>query len=190
MISSASSVKLIPYTAGLTGQEIASIEPLVFEKRAERGDIISFEGEPADALYTVVSGVVKTYKTSAEGKEQIFRLVRPGETFNDSPVLGNDINLINAEAMGPVVLLGIKASDMKRIVETYPVVARNAIAIWLKGYSLLFPSWRIFFPQRYRPGCQDALQQAVADHPRMTQQEMASVIGTAREMVGRSLKKS
>ena len=76
-------LRTMPYFTGLGDAEIAAVSRYVFQKKAERGEILSFEGEPAEAVYTVVSGVVKTYKTSADGKEQIFRIVRPGGTFND-----------------------------------------------------------------------------------------------------------
>jgi CRP-like cAMP-binding protein len=190
--NTSSSLNIVPFLAGLAEDDLSVLERFVFEKRAGRGDIISLEGEPTDAVYTVTSGVVKTYKTSAEGKEQIFRIVRPGETFNDAPVLGNDINLITAEAMGPVVLLGIKTHDMKKILEAYPLVARNAIKVLAERVQSLVSLVEDFsFLHVNERVAKMLLQYADShrdEHPRMTQQEMASLIGTAREMVGRSLK--
>ena len=192
MISDLSKLTLIPFFEGLSEKDLAAVSRYVFEKTAERGDIISFEGQPADAIYTVISGVVKTYKTSSDGKEQIFRIVRPGGTFNDAPVLLNDINLITAEAMGPVVLYGIRKDDLHTILEAYPVIARNAnrvlagrvqsLVSLVEDFSFLNVTGRV---------AKMLLQNAENEdhqHRRLTQQEKASLIGTAREMVGRSLK--
>jgi CRP-like cAMP-binding protein len=72
----------IPYFFGLSTAELDSIKQFIFEKTADRGEIILNEGESADILYFVASGAVKVFKTSAEGKEQILNIVRPGRLFS------------------------------------------------------------------------------------------------------------
>jgi CRP-like cAMP-binding protein len=187
-----SQLRAIPYFAGLDDAALAGVRGRVFLKKAERGDILSFEGERSDAVYTVGSGVVKTYKTSADGKEQIFRIVRPGGTFNDAPALGDSLNLVTVEAMGPAELYGIKAADLAALIAEHPAIARNAITVLsrrvqdlvslVEDFSFLHVTGRVakMLLNYLRP---DGVEQ-----PRLTQQEMAAVIGTAREMVGRSLK--
>ena len=75
-------LKSIPYFSGLNLAELDSVGKFIFEKMAERGKLILLEGEPAEALYFVVSGAVKCFKTSVEGKEQILTIVLPGDSFN------------------------------------------------------------------------------------------------------------
>jgi CRP-like cAMP-binding protein len=185
-------LRTMPYFTGLGEAELAAVSGRIFEKKAERGEILSFEGEPAESIYTVVSGVVKTYKTSADGKEQIFRIVRPGGTFNDAPVLGDSLNLVTAEAMSSVDLYGIKQADLAVLIAEYPAIAHNAIVqlsrrvqelvALVEDFSFLHVTGRVakMLLTHIRPDG--------AEHPRLTQQEMAALIGTAREMVGRSLK--
>ena len=86
MVAQVEFIKSLAYFSGLGQAEIDSIRKTVFEKKAERGEILLFEGEPAKMLYFVVAGVVKVFKTSADGKEQILQIIRPGESFNDVPV--------------------------------------------------------------------------------------------------------
>ncbi len=184
--------RTMPYFAGLNDGDIAAVSSFVFQKTADRGEILAFEGERPEAVYAVVRGVLKTYKTSADGKEQIYRIVRPGDTFNDAPVLGDSPNLVTVEAMSPVELCGVKQADMAALIAGYPVIARNAISILsrrvqdlvtlVEDFSFLHVTGRVakMLLTHLRP---DA-----AEHPRLTQQEMAALIGTAREMVGRSLK--
>ena len=119
----------IPYFSGLGPAELHSIEKLVFEKTAERGEIVLLEGEPADGLYFVVSGVVKVFKTSAEGKEQILYIVRPGESFNDVPIFDGGLNPASAQAMGPVSLYGIRKSNVETILRDHQQVALNVIGV-------------------------------------------------------------
>src|SRR5512136_579236 len=97
-------LKRIPYFSGLNIAELESIEKLIFEKTIDRAENIVLEGEPAASLYFVASGVVKVFKTSTEGKEQILSIVRPGESFNDISVFDGGMNPASAQAMGEVFL--------------------------------------------------------------------------------------
>jgi CRP/FNR family transcriptional regulator len=185
-------LKKLPYLAGLDEAALGSIRKYVFEKKAERGETLSFEGEPSDVLYFVFSGVVKVFKTSADGKEQIFRIIRPGESFNDVPVLGGGFNLVSAEAMGPVVLNGIKKKDLEAIIRERPQVALNVIQVLSRRVQELVALVEDFsfrhVTSRVAKMLLEYVDRKTGDGPRLTQQEMAAMIGTAREMVGRSLK--
>jgi len=185
-------LKGLPYFAGLDEAALVSIRRYVFEKKAERGETLAFEGEPSDVLFFVSSGVVKAFKTSADGKEQIFRIVRPGESFNDVPVLGGGVNLVSAEAMGPVVLNGIKKKDLETIVRERPPVALNVIQVLSRRVQELVALVEDFsfrhVTSRVAKMLLEYADRKAGDGPRLTQQEMAAMIGTAREMVGRSLK--
>ncbi|OGO41402.1 MAG: hypothetical protein A2137_06480 [Chloroflexi bacterium RBG_16_58_8] len=164
----------------------------VFEKKAERGEILAFEGEPSEVLYFVVEGVVKVFKTSSDGKEQIFRIIRPGESFNDVPVLSNGVNLFSAQALSPAVLDGIKKKDLEAVIRENPPVAMNVIHV-LSGRVQEMVSLVEDLSFRHVTGRVAKMLLQYADRPdserpHLTQQEMAAMIGTAREMVGRSLK--
>jgi CRP/FNR family transcriptional regulator len=185
-------IKGLPYFAGLDEAALGSIRKYIFERKAGRGETLAFEGEPSDILFFVSTGLVKAFKTSADGKEQIFRIVRPGESFNDVPVLSGGINLVSAEAMGPVVLNGIKKKDLEAIVRERPQVALNVIEVLSRRVQELVALVEDFSFRHVTSRVAKMLLE-YADHkagegPRLTQQEMAAMIGTAREMVGRSLK--
>ncbi len=185
-------LRSIPYFAGLSDSEIESLGRYVFEKKAERGEILSFEGEPADALYFVIAGAVKVFKTSADGKEQIFHIIRPGDSFNDVSVLSVNANLVSAEAMGTVVLNAIKKNDLEVILREHPKVALNAIQVLSRRVQELVSLVENFsfrhVTSRVAKMLLEYAGDGVGERPRLTQQEMAAMIGTAREMVGRSLK--
>jgi CRP/FNR family transcriptional regulator len=119
----------IPYFSGLGPEELEAIRQVVFQKTAERGEVILLEGEPAQALFFVASGVVKVFKTSPEGKEQILNIVRPGESFNDVPLFDDGPNLASAQAMVPVVLYGVKKVELKAVLQRHPQVALNVIRV-------------------------------------------------------------
>ncbi|MEE8418533.1 MAG: Crp/Fnr family transcriptional regulator [Dehalococcoidales bacterium] len=181
----------IPYFAGLSAAELDSISRLVMEKKAERRDIILHEGEPAEAIYFVVSGALKLFKTSAEGKEQILSILRPGDSFNDVPVFDDGSNPASAEAMGPVVLYELGKSDFKALLRNNSVVAANTITVLAEQVRRMVSliedlSFRHVIGRVARILLEYA--DGAAPGARLTQQDMAAMAGTAREVVGRSLK--
>jgi CRP-like cAMP-binding protein len=185
-------LKSLPYFSGLDDAVISAIGKYVFEKKAERGEILSFEGEPSDTIYFVAAGVVKVFKTSADGKEQIYHIIRPGESFNDVPVLSGGVNPVSAEAMGPVILNGIKKKDLEAIMRENPPVALNVIQVLSGRVQELISLVEDFSFRRVTGRVAKMLLEyadsSIGEGRRLTQQEMAGMIGTAREMVGRSLK--
>ena len=185
-------IRTMPYFSGLGQAGLDSIRKSIFERKAGRGEILLFEGEPAEHLYFVVNGVVKIFKTSADGKEQILQIIRPGESFNDVPVLGGGTNLASAEAMGDVVLYIIKKSDLENVLREHPQVALNVIQILSQRVAHLVSLVEDLSFRHVTGRVAKVLLEYAGDRtgekPRLTQQEMAAMIGTAREMVGRSLK--
>jgi len=155
-------LKSIPYFSELSSAELYAVEKFVFERTAKRGELILLEGEPAEALYFVVSGAVKCFKTSVEGKEQILNIVLPGDSFSDVSVFDGGPSPTSAQTMGPVTLYGIRKMDLGVILRYHPQVSLNVAKV---------------LASRVRNS-----------KPRLTQRDMAAIAGTAREIVGRSLK--
>jgi CRP-like cAMP-binding protein len=185
-------LKRIPYFSGLGPADLESVKRFVFEKNVDRAETVLLEGEPATHLYFVASGAVRVFKTSAEGKEQILSIVRPGESFNDVPVLDGGPNLASARSMGPVLLYGMKTNDMEAILRNHPQIALNVIKVLAKRVRQLLSliedlSFRHVIGRVARILFEN-IRGETRSEPRLTQQEMAAMAGTAREVVGRSLK--
>ena len=186
-------LKSIPYFSGLDIAELESIKRLVFERTAERDEFILDEGEPGEALYFVVSGAVKEFKTSAEGKEQILRIIRPGESFGDVAIFDAGPNVASAAAMGPVVLYGINKTDVGVIIHDHPTVAANVVKVLaerVRHFASLVEdlSFKNVLSRVAKLLLEHAGNRTGPERPRLTQQEMAAMVGTARELVGRSLR--
>ncbi|MFC1924224.1 Crp/Fnr family transcriptional regulator [Chloroflexota bacterium] len=185
-------LKTIPYFSGLSTAELEAIKQSVFEKSAGRGELILLEEEPAEAVYFIVTGALKAFKTSAEGKEQVLCLLRPGDSFNDVPVFDGGPNPASVSAMGPVTVYGISKTDMETLLREYPGIAINiikALAERVRHFVSLVEdlSFRHVIGRIAKLLLQYAGDGASSGQ-RLTQQDMAAMVGTAREVVGRSLK--
>jgi CRP-like cAMP-binding protein len=185
-------IKNIPYFSGLNADELQPVKKVIVEKTAQRGEIIIMDGTPARKLFFLVSGAVKIFKTSLDGKEQIFRILRPGDSFNEVPVFDNGLTPVSAEAMTAVVLYEIDRESLDAILRRFPGIARNVIRMLaerIRGLVSLVEdlSFRNVVGRVAKILYETATDHKTAEH-KLTQQEMAAIAGTAREVVGRSLK--
>ena len=192
MASKVEFLKSIPYFSPVRPAELEQIGSLFFEKSCQRDEIILLEGELAEALYLVVSGVVKIFKTSAEGKEQILAIIRPGESFNEVPMFDGGPNPASAQAMGQVLLYGLGKNELDYVLKNYPQLASSVIRVMAGRMRHLVSlvedlSFRQVIGRVARILLDNAGDGAVPS-PQLTQRDMAAMAGTVREVVSRSLK--
>ncbi len=177
---------------GLPRESLAGISQHVFEKRLERGEMVLNEGDAGETLYFVAEGVVKVFKTSVEGKEQIISLMRPGDFFNDIPLLDGGPVPASAQAMGAVLLYGIQKGNLDILFRQYPQVSSNMLRLLAKRvrYLITLVEDLSFRPVSGRVARLLLENASSLGQPgeRLTQRDMAAVAGTAREVVSRSLK--
>lgn len=192
MAASVEFLRSIPYFSGVGADVLESISRIVFEKKMERGEIIALEDEPPEALFLVSSGAVKVFKTSPNGKEQILSIARPGDSFNDVPLFDGGTNPASAQAMGPVVLFGISSERVDDILREHPELTANVVRVLARRVrQLLALVEDLSFRHVIGRVAKILLEygtDSTAPRPRLTQQEIAAMAGTAREVVGRSLK--
>ncbi len=184
----------IPLFATLSSQDLAQVAAMTVERHYNRGDLILLEGEPGGALQYVHSGLVKVFKTSATGKEQVLRLIAAGHTFNDVPALDGGPNPASAAVLEPGVVYSIQRAELRTLIMTRPQVAEAAVqtlagalrhlVALVEDLSLRHVSARVAKLLLD----QDAASQEGQYVYHLTQQEMAALVGTAREVVGRALK--
>ena len=194
MTVSPAALRQAPFFAALSADDLAHVAAVTVERHYERGDIIILAGQDGGGLYFVRQGLVKVYRTSEEGKEQTLRLIDAGNTFNDVPALDGGPNPASAMAMEPTVAYVTSGLQLRRLIAERPGIALatvHTMAEALRGLvalveDLSFRSVRA----RVAKILLDQEQTSVAATPRhrLTQQEIAALAGTAREMVGRALK--
>ncbi len=187
-------LRKIPLFALLNANSLAQVAAMTRERHYERGDLIVLEGESGGALHYVHSGLVKVFKLSTGGKEQVLFLAAGGHTFNDVPALDGGPNPASAAAMEPSIVYAIGPAELSTLIVTQPEVAtamvqtlasrlRHLVAL-IEDLSLRPVIARVAKILLDQEGASQEGRQAY----RLTQQEMAALAGTAREVVGRALK--
>src|SRR4030043_1799651 len=113
------------YFSGIDAAQLEHIRHLFKEVRYDKGVHFLAEGNYTDSLYFIVSGLVKVYKTSANGKEQVLHLAPPGDSLNDVSLYDGGPNAAGMLALTPVVLYTIKKNDIIRILQDNPRLMMN-----------------------------------------------------------------
>ena len=185
-------LKSIAYFTMMNATELEAIKLSFSEKTFQRGEVILLEGNLSDTLFFVAAGAVKVFKTSAQGKEQILSIARPGEALNDVPIFDGGMNPASAQALGPVTLYGLKKDKLQSIMRQYPQIALNTSKV-LAGRMRQLVNLVEDLSFRHVLGRVTKILLTHADdgigtNDHLTQQEMAAMAGTAREVVARSLK--
>jgi CRP/FNR family transcriptional regulator, nitrogen fixation regulation protein len=92
--------------------------PMPFNRDSE----IFGEKEPADYVYRVLSGAVRTYRVLDDGRRQIAAFYLPGDLFG---LEASDAHAYSAEAIGRSVVIVIKRSSVLGLAKRDPEVARQ-----------------------------------------------------------------
>ena len=178
---------------------LAEVTSMARERPVHAGEIVVIEGEPCEGLFVVVEGRVRVVKISAEGREQVLLILGPGRTFNDVPVFDGGVNPSNVEALEDGSVAVIPGVVMQAFMERHPaiaVAAARVLASRLRTMTLMVEnlSFRDVVGRvaNVIKGCAEGNQPLVEGVPHacahITQQELAALTGSVREVVQRALK--
>jgi CRP/FNR family nitrogen fixation transcriptional regulator len=93
--------------------------------RFERNAEIFGEDEPAEYIYRVVSGAVRTMRFSSDGRRQIMEFHLPGDVFG---IETSEKHSLSAEAVSPAEIVIVRRSLLERAADEDARAAR----LWLE----------------------------------------------------------
>lgn len=192
-LSNFESIRSSPYFAGLDNCLLERIRRLMVERRVEKHEIIWLEQDPAKMFYFVRSGLIKLFKMSTDGREQIVRLARPGDCFGHTGIFNGGSNHESAQAVVPSVLWGLAKNDLETLLWDHKRLALNtirAMATEMQHYITLVEdlSLRRVSGRLARLLLEHSSESVFDESLILTRGDMASMTGTVREVIGKSLK--
>ena len=184
--------------AGLTDAELGYLVERVVPRRYAPGEMVFGEGEPCTGLYVVERGHIRVFKTSAAGREQVLTIDGPGSSVAEIPVFDGGLYPASGAAVDEATLLFIGKQDFQALCLAHPQVALKVLRVVgarlrrLVGIieELSFTTVRhrlvsLLFRLAQREGRQTA--EGLEFSLPANNQELASQIGTVRELVSRNL---
>ena len=117
---------------GLSEKDIEMVEGIGNLCSYSSRQNIFFEGDPANGFHIVISGKVKIFKLSSEGREQILHIFGPGEPFGEAAVFAGINFPANATALEPTQTFYIDRAKFVALLNKKPHLAMNLLAVLSK----------------------------------------------------------
>jgi CRP/FNR family transcriptional regulator len=188
----------VPLFSGLTETEMEFIAHRVMPRKYAAGQIVFNESDPCSGLYVVASGHVRIFKTSAGGREQVLSIDGPGSSVAELPVFDGGNYPASVAALEESVLLFVSKKDFQELCLTHPQVALKVLRVVgarlrrlvgiIEELSFTTVRHRLaalllrLAQQEGKPSGNGAVFVLPSSN-----QELASQIGTVRELVSRNL---
>ena len=120
-------LKQCPLFAGLKEEDLKKIKGIALLKQVGKKKVLFSDGEEAKGFYVILSGKVKLYKISPEGKEQILHVVSAPDAFAEAALFLEGNYPAFAEALADSQLLFFPKRDFVHLIETNPQLSINMI---------------------------------------------------------------
>ncbi len=179
--------------SGLNAGEIDSITQLLIERRYAAGDMLFWEGEPCAGMFLIVQGTVKIFKTSPSGRELVIGMETGPSSVAELPLFDGGPYPASVRAATGVVTYFINKDDFQRVCRAHPEITLKILAtVGRRLRHLVATIESITFgsvTRRLARFLLDMSRDAGADAFPLpvTHQELASRLGTVREVVSRNL---
>jgi CRP/FNR family transcriptional regulator len=139
MDMSADLLNRCPLFAGLKEEELKRIRAIASLRQVVKKEVLFSDGEVAKGFYVILSGKVKLYKISPEGKEQILHVVSAPDAFAEAALFHEGSYPAFAEALSDGQLLFFPKRDFIQLIEKNPQLGINMI-VSLSHYLRRFAS--------------------------------------------------
>ncbi len=113
---------------GLPQDQYINLASIALQKTFKRRQIIFSEGDEGIGFYIILSGRVKIYKLSSEGKEQILHIMEAQEPFGEAAVFAGEHYPASAQAIIETKVLLFPRQAFVDLISKNPSLALNMLA--------------------------------------------------------------
>lgn len=185
--------------AGLSAGDIEAIGHATTMTRCVRGQQVLAPDDPPDRIHIVKKGRMRLYRMSPDGKQLTLDIVEPGTILGDMSLLGQDrIDGAYADAIDDGVICTITPDELRRLIERYPLIGVNVIRHLSRRLAAAEAQVEAMAYRRVDQRLARRLLDLAARFgvrsggetridARLTQQELAELVGTTRETLAHTL---
>ncbi len=192
-------IRRIPYFASLNDDEAEEFATELLVREYGPRQLILREGSDSSGFFYLRSGKARIFRAGVDGREQTLRLVTPGDTCGEVPVLDHAPAPSSVEAIEPCEVIVIPASAFLGLIERHPAVGLAMLrhfARRLRSFTDLIEQISLQTVQsRVARYLYQAARETGMESPdgiviprALTQQDIASLVGSVREVVSRTLR--
>lgn len=179
---------------GLPAEELLRLEAISELRLCDKGEVLFTEGTEGVGFFVVVSGQIKVFKLSFDGREQVLHILGPGDPLGEVPVFAGQTFPANAQALLTSRLYFFPRAKLLRLYQESPSLAMNMLAVLsrrLREFTLLIENLSLKeIPQRlatYLLHQQDGQTLAGRVKLNVTKGVLSNILGTTQETLSRVL---
>jgi CRP-like cAMP-binding protein len=189
-------VEHVQLFAGLSIDELDELTSRLRPRRYARGETLFLEGDPGTSLCIIDKGRVMLGLTSAEGREIILDLLGPGDVFGELALLDGEPRSANAIAVEASDVLLLARDEFLHFLRQHPqasLVLLSTLSHWLRRLTTQMQDTAFLdVPARLARTILRLAEAEEAVHgkavtPRLTQTDLAGMVGTTRETLNKWL---
>jgi CRP-like cAMP-binding protein len=166
--------------------------------RRRRGEWIYVHGDPADSIYVLQSGRTKITALSEDGHEVVHEILGPGEIFGHTSSLLGIPRTTSAQILETSLLCEIRQKDFESLLTAYPELSLQllkSVGLRLKKAEAQLlnvicndVSTRVREALLDLIGFKSGIQPDQPVSVKITQQDLANLIGASRQKTWQALK--
>jgi len=192
------SIRRVPLFRDFADDEAAAVAATVTDRHYGKHQFIVREGDPGDTFFILVKGSVSVCRIAPDGRETILSILKEGDFFGEMSMFDSSLRSASIKTLTEVEVGAIRQADFLILLDRNPRIGRSlviALSERLRAANALIAATtsqdiraRLAslllnlgdqFGERVDNGTRITL--------RLTNQEMANMIGTTRETVNRTL---
>lgn len=188
-----------PLFSALSPARLGQLVALARFREHDVGETVFREGEDADAVYAVLTGLVQAVTSGEDGSEIVVREIGPGEVLGELAVLHRGVRSASIVCVSQTSLLRIGRREFLELIDSDRALSRELLAVLARKVAeataqLADLAFRSLVMRLARKLLELAEGAQVADRPgrevelRTSQQELARRLGCSRESVNKHLR--
>lgn len=185
----------VPIFNHLENEQMAEIMQVTKSFSYKKGEFIYGAGDLANALYIVARGKIKIYRLSATGKEQLVRILNPGDFTGELALFKESTHQSYAQALEDSQVCVITRVDLQQFLMKYPSISLRILSEFAQRLEVAEKRTTRFATEKVETRIAHFLAECVdREEPSpefvlpLTKKDLASYLGTTPETLSRKLK--
>jgi len=192
------SLRTVPLFRDFEAAELSEVVQLITTRRFGKHQTVFREGEPGQTFYLIIAGSVAIFRLAPDGRETILSILKERDFFGEMSVFDTAVRAASVRTLTEVEVGAIERADFLALIDRSPRIGRLlviALSDRLRAANALISSTA---SQDIRSRLASLLLNLMTSFGesvptgmrislRLTNQEMANMIGTTRETVNRTL---
>ncbi len=179
----------------LDDDELMALADIAGPRQLAKGEILFFEGDPAAGFFILLSGRVRIYKSSPDGKEYTIHQISPGQIFAEVAVFHGGKFPANCAAMQDSFVAHFPKDKFLNLIKNSPQISLkiiSSLAAFLRDYNQQIENLTMReVPGRLasfllREAAKRKSNEVILDYPKT---ELARRLGTISETLSRALRR-